>query len=97
VYVGGYLSRDDYASLDAERVVGDVATVFYREDGSYRDIPINARSTGPEFGMLRRVPRRIAIVSGLSRIVSLRGALAAGLLTDLVIDEGAAHALVTHP
>ncbi|WP_308491441.1 sugar-binding transcriptional regulator [Microbacterium terrisoli] len=94
VYVGGYLTRADHASLSAEGAVGDVATIFYREDGTYRDIPINARATGPDFAMLRRVPRRIGIVAGLSRLSSLHGALAAGLITDLVIDEGTAHALI---
>lgn len=97
VYVGGYLSRADYTQLEVEGAVGDVATVFYREDGSYRDIPINARATGPDFGALRRVPRRIAIVAGLSRLASLRGALAARLITDLVIDESTARALTRVP
>jgi len=94
VYIGGYLEKADYESLEREGVVGDVATVFYRADGSWRDIPINARATGPDFDQLRRVPRRIAIVAGVSKLASLRGALAAGLITDLILDEGTARALM---
>lgn len=94
VYIGGYLDRADYRSLTDAGVVGDVATVFYRADGSYRDIPLNARATGPDLDQLRRVPRRLAVVSGTSKLAALRGALAARVITDLVIDEGAARALV---
>ncbi len=71
-----------------------LATVFFRADGTTNDIPLNARSTGPSFSVLRRVPRRICVVSGKSRLLALRGALAAGLVTDLVIDEPSASWLV---
>ena len=40
------------------------------------------------------MPRRVCIVSGPSKVHSLRGALAAGLITDLIVDEGTARALV---
>ncbi|MFK4729936.1 sugar-binding domain-containing protein [Agromyces mediolanus] len=94
VYQGGYLERDDYAALSADGVVGDVATVFYRADGSSEGIPLNERATGPAFGVLRQAPRRICVVSGRAKLPSLRGAIAAGLITDLIVDEGTARALV---
>lgn len=94
VYIGGYLSRDDYKSLSEDRAVGDVATVFYRGDGSWRDIALNARATGPGFDRLAKVARRVCIASGTQKLASLRGALAAGLVTDLVVDEQLARALV---
>ncbi|MCC4907904.1 sugar-binding transcriptional regulator [Microbacterium sp. cx-59] len=93
VYAGGYLEPADLAELDRERVVGDVATVFYRADGSSADIALNARASGPALADLARVPRRICIVSGDGKLDSVRGALAAGLVTDLVIDEPSARAL----
>lgn len=94
VYAGGYLDAADYASLDESGVVGDVATVFFRQDGSHHGIPLNERTSGPDIDLIRSVPRRVCIVSGPSKVHSLRGALAAGLLTDLVVDEGTARALV---
>lgn len=94
VYVGGYLGRDDYRSMSADRVVGDIATVFYRADGTWHDVALNARGTGPGFDRLRRVARRVCVVSGLQKAASLRGALAAGMITDLVLDESLARALV---
>jgi DNA-binding transcriptional regulator LsrR (DeoR family) len=94
VYAGGYLDQADYESLDASGVVGDVATVFFREDGSHHGIPLNERASGPDIDLITRVPRRVCIVSGPSKVHSLRGALAAGLITDLIVDEGTARALV---
>lgn len=94
VYIGGYLDRAAYKSLSADGVVGDVATVFYRADGSWQDVALNARATGPGFDRLVKVARRVCIASGSQKLASLRGALAAGLITDLVIDEDLARRLV---
>lgn len=94
VYVNGYLDEDDYRSLRDDGVVGDVATVFYRADGSYQDVALNARVTGPDFELVRRVARRVCIAAGEQKLPSLRGALAAGIVTDLVLDEGLARRLV---
>ena len=97
VFSGGYLTREDFRALTRQGVVGDVATVFYRGDGSYDDLPLNARSSGPDLGMLRRVSRRVCVVSGTAKVASLRGALEAGIVTDLIVDEGTARALVEAP
>jgi deoxyribonucleoside regulator len=94
VYSGGYLDGDDLETLEEDAVVGDVATMFFRADGSHRDVTLNRRSTGPDLDELRRVRRRICVVSGESKIHGLRGALAAGLATDLILDEGSAQRLV---
>jgi DNA-binding transcriptional regulator LsrR (DeoR family) len=94
VYMGGYLDPSDYADISREGVVGDVATVFYREDGTSNGISLNDRASGPDLASLRRVSRRICVVSGVSKVQSLRGALAAGVVTDLICDEGTARALV---
>ncbi|MDJ0324384.1 sugar-binding domain-containing protein [Cryobacterium sp. PH31-AA6] len=95
VYAGGYLDDEDYDALSRDGVVGDVATVFFRADGSTDGIPLNERSTGPDFAVLRRTPRRICVVSGSSKLPSLRGALTARVITDLYIDEGTARELVS--
>jgi DNA-binding transcriptional regulator LsrR (DeoR family) len=94
VYIGGYLERADYASLSKDKAIGDIGTVFYRLDGTWKDIALNARATGPDLGRLRRVARRICIVSGVQKLLSLRGALAGGLITDLILDATLARALV---
>ncbi len=94
VHLGGYLDTQDYESLARDGAVGDVATVFYRLDGSSEDVVLNRRTTGPPIARLRRVPRRVCVVSGLRKLRSVRGALAAHLPTDLVLDDALARALL---
>lgn len=94
VYTAGYLDTPDYTALRNESVVGDIATVFFREDGSWRDVALNDRATGPDLDHLQRTPRRVCTAVGLSKLTSLRGALNAGFMTDVVIDESLAHGLM---
>ncbi|KRE80646.1 sugar-binding transcriptional regulator [Arthrobacter sp. Soil762] len=94
VYAGGYLDESDLQMLAHSDVVGDVATVFFRRDGSSDGIVLNERSTGPALAQLRQVRRRICVISGASKINGLRGALSAGLATDLIVDEATARRLV---
>ena len=87
IYSGGYLGAEELEALAAEGVVGDCASRFYRLDGSTDGIAINARSSGPTFDTVRRAPQRICVVSGGTKRDSLRGALAAGIITEVVVDE----------
>ncbi len=94
VYAGDYLDATDIASLLDSGVVGDIATVFYRGDGTTDGIALNARATGPDLKLLRRIPRRICVASGVSKLASIAGALAGGFVTDLIVDEGTARHLL---
>lgn len=94
VYVGGYLGRADYASLEHDGVVGDLATVFFRRDGSWADVSLNARATGPRLDQLRRVPRRVCVVSGMQKLDATLAALRAGYVTTIVLDQTLAERLI---
>lgn len=94
VYSAGYLEPEDVEELHAQDVVGDVCTVFLRADGSWEDVEINARATGPTPVELRRIPRRVCAVAGDNKVVPLLAALSAGVVTDLVVDELTAQALI---
>lgn len=94
VYRGGYMDAADRSDLSRQRVAGDVATVFFRSDGSEDGIELNRRSSGPSLDVLRRTPRRVCVVGDPSRLDGTRGALAAGLVTDLIVDEQLASKLV---
>lgn len=94
VYIGGYLDPSEYESLSRDGVVGDLATVFFRPDGSSDGITLNARASGPDLTKLRRVARRVCVVSGVQKLATLKGALAGNLVTDLVLDETLASSLV---
>lgn len=94
VYRAGYLRATDARELGRQRVVGDVCTVFLRQDGSYEDIEINTRASGPTPRELARIPRRMCVVVGEHKVPALVGALSAGVVTDLVIDARTAAALL---
>ncbi len=94
VYASNYLDVEDLAELARNNVVGDVCTVMLREDGSWRDIAFNERATGMTPAELRSIPRRICVVSGQSKAAPVLGALRAGVMTDLVIDDETARAVL---
>lgn len=93
VYRAGYLDPADLAHLADVGVVGDVATVFLRQDGTHHDIAVNDRSTGPDPCQLAQAEIRLCVVAGRHRLPPLLGALAAGLVSHLVLDEPTAVAL----
>jgi len=94
VYAAGYLGHEELEELRKERVSGDIATVFFREDGSWEDIGLNQRASGPSLDQLRKTPKRLCVVSGVSKLQALKGALAGGFITDLFIDDLTAEKLL---
>nr|WP_172119553.1 sugar-binding domain-containing protein [Actinomyces faecalis] len=94
VYAGGHLSRTDMTLLRREEVVGDVCTVLLRGDGTWGDIDLNARATGPTPVQLARIPRRLCIVAGTGKARATLAALRARVATDLVIDDATARAVL---
>ncbi len=93
VYTGGYLTAEDMSGLVEQHVVGDVCTVFVRSDGSWEDVALNARASGPTPRDLAKVPRRVCVMAGPDKVPALAGALRSGVVTDLVLDDAAARAL----
>ena len=94
VYAAGYLDSEDLDDLRRHNVSGDIATVFYRPDGSTDGIPLNLRSSGPSLLQLKKAPVRICVVSGQSKKAALEGALAGGYITDLYLDIQLAESLL---
>lgn len=94
VFADEYLDEADRQTIAEEQIVGDCATVFYRADGSNNGISLNARSSGPSFEQIRAIPRRLCVVASPTKRHSLLGALRAGLITELVVDEQCARALL---
>lgn len=94
VYNSAYFDDSDMLALQKDGVVGDVCTVLLREDGSYRDIGLNARATGLTPADLHKIPRRLCVVSGVSKAKAVLAALRARVATDLIIDNAGARAVV---
>lgn len=94
VYSAGYLDPEDLDGLRRQGAVGDVNTVFLREDGSWRDITLNSRASGMTPEEVVRIPRRVCVVAGQAKAAAVLGALRAGVCTDLVLDEDTARAVL---
>ena len=94
VYAGGHLTRADLAVARREGVVGDVCTVLLRGDGTWGDIDLNARATGPTPVRLARIPRRLCVVAGTGKARACVAALRARVATDLVVDDATARAVL---
>lgn len=94
VYAAGYLDAADLDVLAAEGAVGDIATVFYRADGSFGGLSLNARASGPDLGLVRDAPDSICVVSGLGKAAALHAALQGGLMRRLIVDEITARAVL---
>ena len=94
VYAGGYLSKEEVAQLRADGVVGDVCTVLIRADGSYEDIEINMRTTGPSPAELAKISKRVCVVAGPAKAPALAAVLRSGAVTDLVLDDECAQAVL---
>ena len=94
VYAGGHLTRADLAVARREGVVGDVCTVLLRGDGTWGDIELNARATGPTPVRLARIPRRLCVVAGTGKTRACVAALRARVATDLVVDDATARAVL---
>jgi deoxyribonucleoside regulator len=93
VYSGGYLEVDEYQEQERDNIAGDIATVFFRRDGSWEGVPLNARASGPGLDLFQR-KRGICVVSGLGKARGLRSALKGRLMRELIVDEPTARALL---
>jgi len=93
VYSGGYLEEQDYVELDRLNVAGDIATVFFREDGSFSGIPMNDRASGPNLELFKQ-KYGVCVVSGLAKVRGLYAALKGGLMKELIVDEPTARELI---
>ncbi|WP_240740953.1 sugar-binding domain-containing protein [Deinococcus sp. Arct2-2] len=94
VYSAGYLDAGDLHALSAEGAVGDVATVFFRADGSHHGLSLNARASGPDLSLLQRAKESVCVVSGLGKAAALHAALQGELMRRLIVDEMTAQAVL---
>ncbi len=93
VYSGGYLEETNYKELEKYKIAGDIATVFFKEDGSFENIPLNRRASGPSLQLFRD-KYGLCVVSGLAKVRGLNAALQGKLMSELIVDEPTARALV---
>lgn len=94
VHTAGYLDEGDLTEMARQGVTGDIATVFFREDGSSQGVSLNARSSGPDLEFVRQHPQTVCIVADPGKAAALHAALRGGLVHTLIVDETTARALL---
>ena len=94
VHAGGFLEDRDVQDLNREGVVGDIATVFFRYDGTYDYISLNSRASGPDLSLFKHCKHALCIASGVDKAVGLHAALRGGLMSELIVDEPTARAIL---
>ncbi len=93
VHSGEYLKQRDYTELKAANVVGDIATIFYRADGTFHGIPLNERASGPNLELFQK-KHGVCVICGKAKLKGLQGALNGKWIKDLIIDEPTARKFV---
>ncbi|RJF73161.1 sugar-binding transcriptional regulator [Deinococcus cavernae] len=94
VHTAGYLDDQDLTDLAAQGVTGDIATVFFRADGSSRGIHLNDRASGPDLNFVREHPSTVCIVADPGKASALHAALQGQLARTLIVDEMTARAVL---
>lgn len=90
----GYIGEEEFKSLKAAGVVGDINSCFICEDGSIAKNTINERVIGVNVEDLKRVEKVIAVVQGIHKVDSILATLRGGYVDALITDEQTASALV---
>jgi DNA-binding transcriptional regulator LsrR (DeoR family) len=93
IYQAGYLEKSELDRLLTDKVVGDIATVFFRADGGYEDVAMNRRSSGPALSSLSGHRHAICVVASEKKREGILGALRGGYMNTLIIDEPTARTL----
>lgn len=91
----GLLSQDDIASVARLDPAGDICGHFYDLDGQPVSTSFESRIVGIDLVDLARSERVLAVAAGIGKANAVRGALAGGYITNLVVDESLARAVLS--
>lgn len=94
LFRSGYLSGEDIEALRRRGVIGSLGATFFRADGSTDAIPINDRSTGMRREEFAGIPTRLVVAADPAKAVALKAAIAAGFVSDVILDSLTARALL---
>lgn len=91
--VHGSLSESEAATLGAAGVVAETCALLLDDDGR-RIAGLDDRRMGIDDAVLRAIPTRIALSTGVDKIAATRAVLRSGLVSSLVTDTDIAAAVL---
>lgn len=83
----GYINSDERDFLLRNGAVGEVAGRWIDRDGNAVRLPPSIHPIGITVDDLRRIPDRLAVAGGVSKLEAIRAGLKGGLVTHFVSDE----------
>lgn len=93
--LAGYISESDLNQVQEHGAVGDICGIFFTQDGSVAFPEFQKRIMGLSIDSLLRIPSRIAVAGGASKVKPILGALRGGLINILVTDTSTAQAILS--
>lgn len=91
---GVHVSRDEWAKLLDDGMVGDIGGRFFDRHGLQMDHDLNHRIIGLDLDQFIKIPVRVIAAAGPSKVDAIRAALAGHLPNVLVTDLDTARALL---
>jgi DNA-binding transcriptional regulator LsrR (DeoR family) len=89
----GQLPDDVRTDLQQHGVVGDLCAHMFDAAGHFVEHEVSRRTLSISIDELRRVPRVVAVAGGLTKAISLLGAVRTGIPKVLITDQLAAESL----
>jgi len=93
--VMGQLPSEVRAELQHLRVVGDLCGHMFNDGGHFVEHEVSRRTLSISVDELRRVPQVVAVAGGVSKAVSLLGAVRTRIPSVLITDQLTAESLAT--
>lgn len=90
IYRAGYLSDADLEYIQGQGAVGDICGSYYKRDGSPCSLELEERTIAATAEAMRRAPLRVGVGWGVAKALPSLGAVRAGLINVLIVDEDAA-------
>ncbi len=90
LYEVGYIGDTEYESLEQNGAVGDIATHFFREDGTVAYPQLDERVVGLRLEEFKKKKYNIAVAVGREKVSAVVGALKGGYVNVLYTDEATA-------
>lgn len=94
LYRAGYLNDADLEYIQAQGAVGDICGSYFRQDGSPCSLELEERTIAVPAETMRTVPLRVGVGYGVAKALPSLGAVRAGLVNVLIVDEEAARELL---
>jgi len=95
-FLAGFITEKELSSIQASEAVGDVCGLFFDINGKMCCPEFNDHTVGIRFENLIKIPNRIGVAGGSSKVKPLIGALSGGLINILITDSVTARAVLNY-